>query len=193
MSEVTTETAAEIPAPTQAEAPVLTPTPVQVAPTPKPKVAPQPEAEDKPKQRAEADRPDPIAVALKALQDDNANLAAELKAERAARTKAERERDARAQEHDTLSKRVAESAIVSRLRDMAPAGVPERDIRGALIGLAEEGKVDRYSADPDAAAKAAAEILKASNSTIFRASAPPGGPNGAPPQTPVRRHISAVG
>lgn len=194
MSDLTTDTTTE----------ETTPAPIAAAPTPAP-ATPAPTLRDavdaaaaavtrasetvsKAKAKtAEAEQkasePDPVAHMLKSLQADLASVQAELKSERTARAKAERERDAKAQEHDALSKRVAEATIVSKLRDMLPPGKSELDIRGSLAVLHEAGKVDRYSADAEAAVKAAHEALKAGNSSLLRADAPLGGPSGAPPQT----------
>lgn len=193
MSEVTTDTPAETtpdtaaaPAAGAVSAVAATPAP---APAPKPKAAP---TVDKPEPAT--DRPDPVALALKSLQADNASLAADLKTERAARAKAERERDTHAAQVDVLTKRTAEAANVARLRDLLPSGVPDLDIRAALGVLHESNKVDRYGADSEAVARSAFDALKAANSSLLRVAPPPGGPGGAPTQTPPRpQHKSPFG
>lgn len=154
-------------------------------PAPKAKAAPaEPEAKD--------DKPDPVALALKSLQADNASLAEQVRDLAKARDALQRERDKLADAATKLSQRVNQDAIVSRLRDKAPH-VAEIDIRGALAALHEQGKVDRYSEKADEAATLAYEALKSANSAIARAPAPSGGPGGAPQQAPVRTYKSPVG
>ena len=62
------------------------------------------------------------------------------------------------------------------------------ELQGALAGLHEQGKVDRYSDKPEEAAKLALEALKAAAPNLVRAPvAAPAGPASAPPQQQPNR------
>lgn len=179
------------PAP-EGTAPIVEPTPAEVV-TPKP--APKRAAAKKSEPAPEADRDsdDPVKAALQSLQAQHSALTV---AHAAASDKAAK----LAQENDSLRKKVEqfgqrerEGAILSRLRDALPHA-SAAEIRGALLVAADEGKVDRFSATPDEAAKSALEFIKAQAQNIARAptTAPGGGPAGAPPQPKTRGFRSPI-
>ena len=146
---------------------------------------------------------DPVRSALAALQADNAALAAQI-AERDARLSDASKGLARLADADAElarlrgiveagTRRERGDIVVARVRDALPH-LSDFETRAVLGALHEEGKVDRYSEKPDAAAVAAVELIKARAPVLSR---PPmaqgGGPNGAPTQPAPRRHSPPAG
>ncbi len=90
---------------------------------------------------------DGYASAFRALQEDAARLASELKARDAAIAALTGERDGFKAQLDGYAKREAEGRLIDKLRAALPHAEPLA-LRGVVTALAEAGKVERYpSAD----------------------------------------------
>jgi hypothetical protein len=178
----------------QPESPVVTPEPEATSePAEPPKVAPPPKPRAKPKappaESQQADEPaappppaeDPLKIALRDLQGRHDDATVKLRAESDLRAKLDRENKTLREQVEKFGQREREGAILARMRDALPH-LSTLEVRGALAALAEDGKVDRYSTDADAASKAALEALKAAAPNLLRVPAPGGGPAGAPAQ-----------
>lgn len=167
-----------------------TPAPAPKPRAPKPKAAPAPAAEPADDPPADKPKPDPVAFAFESLQAKTSEQADLIKTLTAERDSFRRERDKFLNERDALNRQVKEGAVVGKLRGLLPSGIGDDDIYGAVARLHEQKKIDRYSDDPEKAATAALEALKASNSILLRVpTSTGGGPAGAPtqPKTATRR------
>lgn len=98
-------------------------------------------------------------AAFQSLKSENARLASQL----AALEKKVADKDREIGEYkgkvDGFVRKEREGSLVAKVRAARP-DLSERDIRGQLVLLAEEGKVDRFAEDVEAASKAALDALK---------------------------------
>lgn len=161
--------------------------PAKQAPKPRAKPKPSPAPTAEPADEAPVAQPpppaeDPVKTALRDLQGRHDDVVVQLRAASDARAKLERENNTLRQQVEQFGKREREGAILGRMRDALPH-LSALEVRGALAALAEDGKVDRFATDADAAATAALEALKTAAPNLLRVPAPGGGgPAGAPPQ-----------
>lgn len=154
----------------------------QQTPTPE---QPKPETPAAPKDA------DGYAVAFRSLQADASRLQKELEAERAKVAALSGERDTFKAQVDLFGKRERESAVVEAVRVKLPH-LSAFEIRSALIGLSEEGAVDRYSDKPEEAATAALAAMQTKAPALMRPPAQGGGPGGAPAQPQGRKSKSLI-
>lgn len=160
---------------------------MSAAETPTPEQQPKPETPAQPKEHDAA-----YAAALKSISSERDALAEQVKARDAQIAALTGERDAARAQVDLFGKQQREGAIVEAIRAKLPH-LGAFEIRSTLLGLAEEGAVDRYSDKPEDAAAAALAAMQSKAPALLRP--PPaqgGGPNGAPPQPQGRKTKSLV-
>lgn len=109
------------------------------------------------------------------LQTKHDKLAADLAALQA-------ERDKLTGEVTTLSNEKRETAILDKLVTSLPHA-SRNDIRRAFLGMAADGKIERYGQDADKVASTVIEALKTENSALLR---PPVGASGGTNPAPVQ-------
>ncbi|MCY0985980.1 hypothetical protein OV203_02490 [Nannocystis sp. ILAH1] len=124
---------------------------------------------------------EPTAVALRTLQGEHATATALLK-ERDNKI-AELERDLKVERSkvDAFGKREREARLISVVRKDFPHA-SDLELQGAIAGLAEQGKIDRFTDKPDEVAKTAVDLIKEHAPAIARGPVQGGGPGGPPRQ-----------
>ncbi|HEY8376603.1 MAG TPA: hypothetical protein VIK91_08950 [Nannocystis sp.] len=153
---------------------------------------PTPDALPAPASPAPAPKSDALLTqTLRALQTDNAKLAAALKKRDQKLAQYGREVAKLRAQLENQGKRERESAIVGKLRTALPH-LGAFEARAALIAAAEEGKVDRYSDKPDDVVAALVEIISSAAPALARPPGQGGGPNRAPQQTPARKQTKLL-
>ena len=99
------------------------------------------------------------------------------------------ERDKLAGEVKTLTNEKREGAILDKLTAALPHAA-RTEVRRTFLGLAVDGKVDRYADDAEKTASAILDILKAENSALLRA--PVGASGGTNPVVATKPQIDPL-
>lgn len=134
---------------------------------------------------------DAVGVAMRALQDENRKASEQLQAALAKLAERDTEVTTLRAQVDGYGKRERESAIVGRLRNALPHST-EFEIRSALAGLHEAGKIDRYADKPDEVAKTALELIKVEAPSLTRPPTSGGGSPGVRVEPGARQHKSLI-
>lgn len=141
-----------------------------------------PEKQLAPKAAPKDEGGDGYGGAFKSLTAEKARLEGELAATQRKLGERDKEIGEYKSKVDGYVRRDREVAIVTKIKAARP-DLEDIDIRGRLAIFAEEGKVDRFAEDSDAASKSALELInQITPPSQKRPPAQGGGPNGAPQQ-----------
>lgn len=122
---------------------------------------------------------DPLADKVRILEGERAQLTAQVQARDLQITELGAKVQTLAGQVGTYERGAKEGAVVEAIRGKLPHATP-LEIKAGLAVLHEQGRVDRYSAEPAKAADAALEIMQREMPALFRPPAQGGGPGGAP-------------
>lgn len=147
-----------------------------------------PTPEQTPNATPDAKGGDAYAAALKSITAERDALASQIKARDEQLAALTGERDGLKAQIDLFGKQQREGANVEAIRGKLPH-LSAFEIRSALLGLHDEGVLDRYSDKPDEVATAALAAMQTKAPALLRPPAQGGGPGGVPEQKPARRQV----
>lgn len=101
------------------------------------------------------------------------------------------ERDKLQTEVTGLTNEKREAAILDKLTASLPHA-SRSEVRRTFLGMAAEGKVERYADDAQKTAATIIDILKADNSALLRAPVGAGGSTNPTPQSPKKYNAAAA-